>query len=280
MCRLHWQKILPPPTPGRGGVEVVVWRRLQQDAPLLWHEGGELAAVIEAKFSDVPKKRGKNNRAVSGGGEKPGQDENDQDAAACKHAGPSSRHKVKKVLDVKRSNAISILLSQMPSIGEIVAAIWALDDAVLSRDNIDALLLQMPSPEETALVQTVTAEAGGAELVTWDKPERFVLELANIPQAAERLKLWQLRHNCSDRVRSVKGTCELISSAFQQLRTSTALVAFVSVALSVGNFMNHGHLRGNAIAFELSTLNMLRSTLGPFFFCQREIVAELHPFPH
>ena len=46
-----------------------------------------------------------------------------------------------------------------------------------------------------------------------------------------------------------------------QVRSSSALPALVAVTLSVGNFMNHGHLRGNAQAFDLATLAMLSKIL-------------------
>ena len=36
-------------------------------------------------------------------------------------------------------------------------------------------------------------------MVNWDKPERFILAMGGIPQVAQRLKLWQLKHNCADR---------------------------------------------------------------------------------
>jgi hypothetical protein len=66
---------------------------------------------------------------------------------------------------MKRSNALGILLSKMPAIAAMVAAIWALDDTVLSRDQIEALLLQLPSKEEIALVRAETKAAGGAAAV-------------------------------------------------------------------------------------------------------------------
>jgi hypothetical protein len=72
----------------------------------------------------------------------------------------AGKNKIKTVLDMKRSNAIGILLSKMPDIDAIVAAIWGLDDSVLSRDNVDALLLQVPTSEEVAMVQSENHNAG------------------------------------------------------------------------------------------------------------------------
>ena len=70
-----------------------------------------------------------------------------------------------QVLEMKRSNALGILLSKMPAIAAMVAAIWSLDDAVLSRDQIEALLLQLPSKDEVALVRAESKAAGGAAAV-------------------------------------------------------------------------------------------------------------------
>ena len=116
MRRLHWHKISPAPsTPGGPAAHDVVWQRFKSEVQPGWDEGGELSAVLEAKFTDVPKKRG----SKKGGGAEEG------DGGGAKDG---RKNKVKSVLEMKRSNALGILLSKMPEIDAIVAAIWSLDD--------------------------------------------------------------------------------------------------------------------------------------------------------
>ena len=50
-----------------------------------------------------------------------------------------------------------------------------------------------------------------------DEPERFVLAVGGIPHVRQRLRLWQLRHNCSERVAAVKSACGLLLAAFAQV---------------------------------------------------------------
>ena len=50
-----------------------------------------------------------------------------------------------------------------------------------------------------------------------DKPERFVLAVGGLPHVRPRLRLWQLRHNCAERVAAVKSACGLLLAAFAQV---------------------------------------------------------------
>lgn len=157
---------------------------------------------------------------------------------------------------MKRSNAIGILLSKLPPIHEIVAAVKTLDDGVLSADLVEGLQQQLPPKEEIAAVR-----AEDAQDVTWDKPERLVLALDDIPQVGDRLRTWQVLKDFDQRAASTQQKASVLLAALDQIRTSRALSAVMGVTLTVGNFMNHGHLRGNARGFDVSTLPMLKSTL-------------------
>jgi hypothetical protein len=133
MRRLHWQKTLPAYT--ASAASQVVWLRMKKEVPAAWDDGlqDELAGMLEANFSDLPKPRGKQRHS----------------APAASHAHTHApKQAVKRLLEVKRSNGIAILLSQLPEIEQLVAAIWALDDSVLPRDLLEALIKQLPTREE------------------------------------------------------------------------------------------------------------------------------------
>ena len=39
--------------------------------------------------------------------------------------------------------------------------------------------------------------------VKWDRPEGFILAIADIPDLRQRLEVWLLRHTCADRLAAV-----------------------------------------------------------------------------
>ena len=61
-----------------------------------------------------------------------------------------------------------------------------------------------------------------------DKPERFVLAVGGLPHVRPRLRLWQLRHNCAERVAAVKSACGLLLAAFAQVLVSSDVDVHVS----------------------------------------------------
>ena len=156
MRRLHWQKTLPAYT--ASAASQVVWLRMKKEVPVAWDDGlqDELAGMLEANFSDLPKPRKQRHSAP---------------AASHAHT-HAPKQAVKRLLEVKRSNGIAILLSQLPEIEQLVGAIWALDDSVLPRDLLEALIKQLPTREEEMLVLSEMQTVGEEHAIKWDKPER------------------------------------------------------------------------------------------------------------
>ena len=62
------------------------------------------------------------------------------------------------------------------------------------------------------------------------------------------IRMWRYTHT----------SCTHAYLSRAQVQESSALTAIVGVTLAVGNHLNHGHLRGNALAFDLSVLAQLR----------------------
>jgi len=74
-----------------------------------------------------------------------------------------------KVLEPKRSNAVGILISTLPSLKEIKSAIALLDESKLSREQVEQIRIQLATPEEMEQIQS----QDGPD-VRWDKPENFL----------------------------------------------------------------------------------------------------------
>eukprot|EP01097_Dermamoeba_algensis_P009101 TRINITY_DN6286_c0_g2_i1.p1 TRINITY_DN6286_c0_g2~~TRINITY_DN6286_c0_g2_i1.p1 ORF type:complete len:147 (+),score=34.80 TRINITY_DN6286_c0_g2_i1:211-651(+) len=96
----------------------------------------------------------------------------------------SSKPKVVSLLDTKRSNNISIMLSRFKEVSheEIKNAIMSLNEYMLSVDNILALKQFSPTAEEIDSLRNYTGEK---ELL--GVPEKFLLHMATVPKLESRL---------------------------------------------------------------------------------------------
>ncbi|KAK6043851.1 hypothetical protein COOONC_18643, partial [Cooperia oncophora] len=89
---------------------------------------------------------------------------------------------------MKRSQAISIVLTKLPPINVIPTAIMKFDSMVLNKDGIEKILkTMMPTAKEVEEIQEKQLENPDMQLGI---PEQFVLMLSKIPCLLERLKLW------------------------------------------------------------------------------------------
>jgi hypothetical protein len=144
---LHWKRILVDPLPSDkptdkaaadgadgapasapAGDEKTEKEEKPPPKPTLWQLVNEVpfrVADFEAAFgAALPGGKG----GEDGGGSKP------------------LKPAITKALDPKRSNAVAIMMSSLPPIHEVKAAIGALDERVLSREQLDKVP-RSPSPQ-------------------------------------------------------------------------------------------------------------------------------------
>eukprot|EP01113_Clastostelium_recurvatum_P019216 TRINITY_DN2268_c0_g1_i1.p1 TRINITY_DN2268_c0_g1~~TRINITY_DN2268_c0_g1_i1.p1 ORF type:complete len:852 (+),score=288.21 TRINITY_DN2268_c0_g1_i1:515-3070(+) len=242
MKALFWDRIvLPPkeeraaasaaagggskPPPAGGGAGVSVWDLVQEIQIDL--------ADFEANFSAAQKK----------------QVEKESEAII-------NTKKAVSVLDGKRSNAVAIMLSKMPDLNELVVAVQDMDDDILSTENLEALVANMPNSEEVAAVKGAVT---GPDAIL-DKPERFVMKISSITKPNERIKCWLFMKTFEEKKKGVFVPLVRVKTACHQLKNYEPLRVIMGAVLTCGNYLNAGTNRGQADGFSLAILPKIADT--------------------
>lgn len=160
-----------------------------------------------------------------------------------------------RVLDMKMSNSLGIMLSRLPPPTAIRDAIVACDENDLNKEQIDAILKQLPTPE---IIQEINDACGASPDQELDKPEKYMKLIATIPRLEVRLKCWAFKLSFIDVVLDVEEDFVKIKQASKDLQKSEQLKNIVAVTISLGNHMNAGNARRErADGFDIDILPRL-----------------------
>lgn len=174
---------------------------------------------------------------------------------------PSTKKAMKNLLDPKRSQNMTIMLSKFRNITPkaIAKAILELDTSAFEQSVIQVMLDQVPTPEEQRSVKKYFEENGG-DSSKLDKAENYVLETAKVPLMAARLNLMLILLSLDDVQHAVESGTNLIFSSTMQLQGSARYRRLMHVILTVGNLLNKGSKKSSAVGFRLSSLSKLIQT--------------------
>ena len=163
------------------------------------------------------------------------------------------------MLDPKRSNAVGILISRLPSISEIRSAIAALDEAALGREQLEQVLMQMPTAEEEEALKAMD----GPDVV-WDKPDAFLRMLLSVPRVTSRLRSWSIQRAFEERAAEVEAPLETLRRAYEGLCESEGLRALLATLLAFGKPV---HPVCEPLRFmDRARRRLLCAPLGPLFW--------------
>jgi hypothetical protein len=172
----------------------------------------------------------------------------------------SSAVVVGRVLDIKRSNSLGILLSKLGNFSDVLSGILCFDDGAIPKNLRDALLHAWPTAEDVSLVLSYVEDlrkSDASAVDKLDKPERFVYEVSERTEAEAMLRIWCLRDSVVEIGSSIASQCGIVNKACSSIGRSEALKAFLAVVLTLGNTMNRGSAVGSAYGFDISILNTL-----------------------
>ena len=174
--------------------------------------------------------------------------------SAEKAAQKSKQVALIKVLDQKRSEAVGIFLSGLHlSIEDIVSAVYDLEDDVLDSDGLKSLSEMKATPEELAAIK---AHPDHSML---DRPEAFLLQLAELEHFEERCKCLAFRSSFDEIMEEMFAKVDLFTKVCDALVSWESVTKVFGIILAVGNFLNGGSLaRGQADGFKLDILPKLK----------------------
>ena len=158
-----------------------------------------------------------------------------------------------QLLEAKRSTSVGIAMKRITD-GlqgkELRDALMEVDENVLPLEVIPMVIEIVPTADEKRQLLEYTGD-----LSTLDKPEQLLRSLAHIPRLEARLKAMAFKAQLEldmdgvlmQQIDDLKAACELV-------RDSKELHALMAIVLDVGNALNAGTAKGNAVGFKLSTL--------------------------
>ncbi|KAJ9582147.1 hypothetical protein L9F63_003489, partial [Diploptera punctata] len=163
-----------------------------------------------------------------------------------------------KILDSKRSQSVGILASCLHcEFTEIENGIFlvTVENANIARIH-NFCVVYRPTDEELSMIREHVSTKPNVPL---DKPEQFLMELADIPSFADRIACFVFQSEFDDNVSSIESKLNNLKSTCQFLTTSESLKKVMAIILTLGNYMNGGNMtRGQADGFGLEILPKLR----------------------
>jgi hypothetical protein len=99
----------------------------------------------------------------------------------------------------KRAQSIGITIAKMPAVEKIAVALQVMDDKILQRNHIAALLREFITDEELSEL-TGMDEPG----VVWEKQETFMLALSKVELAKLKMQVWNFTFDFTENYENVK----------------------------------------------------------------------------
>ena len=157
----------------------------------------------------------------------------------------------KKFLDPKRTQEVTIIVTKLPEPEEVGKALITLDQSVLNADQVDGLLKILITSEELKLYKSMGEDGN------WDKGERYLVKINDIPNHQIKLRIWSLTNKFEEKLPGVTESLEYMVSACDEIKNNKHFKLILSIILGLGNILNGGSNRGQADGFSLDLLNKL-----------------------
>ncbi|KAM0843525.1 hypothetical protein ACQ4PT_057652 [Festuca glaucescens] len=131
----------------------------------------------------------------------------------------------------------------------------ALDDSVLDADQVENLIKFCPTKEEMELLKNYTGDKDSL-----GKCEQFFLELMKVPRVESKFRIFAFKIQFQSQIRDVRRNLQTVASACEELRGSEKLKVIMKNILLIGNTLNEGTPRGQAVGFRLDSILKLVET--------------------
>ncbi|KAI4876967.1 hypothetical protein NFI96_013284, partial [Prochilodus magdalenae] len=139
-------------------------------------------------------------------------------------------------------------------------AILNMDNAVVDLETLQALYENRAQKEEMDQIERHTkSNAEKEKAKPLDKPEQFLLQLAEIPQFSGRVFCILFQSTFTECISNVQRKVHLLQRVCTALQSGEGVLQVLGLVLAFGNFMNGGNRsRGQADGFTLDILPKLK----------------------
>lgn len=163
-------------------------------------------------------------------------------------------------VDSKRLQNVGIFVSSFKhTFREMAEAILMVNEGVIDAEMALKLMENAPSNEELKdIVSFIDSGKGVDKLENVDK---FFYQLSFVPQLTARLSCIAFKLNFESKATELKVAALRVKKANRELeKAQEPMKEVLETILAMGNFLNSGTNRGNALGFQLLSLNQLMAT--------------------
>ena len=162
-----------------------------------------------------------------------------------------SKVEVKKFLDTKRTQEVSVIRTKLPEPEVVGNALITFDQSLLNSEQVDGLLKILITKEELEMYKNM-GEGG-----TWDKGEKYIIKINDIPNHKTKLEIWSLTNKFQEKLPGMTESLKYMIGACEEIKTNQHFKLVLSVILGLGNILNGGSTKGQADGFGLDLLKKL-----------------------
>jgi hypothetical protein len=161
----------------------------------------------------------------------------------------------KKFLDPKRTQEVSVIITKLPPPEKVEEALATFNKKILNTDQVEGLQKVLITDEELKAYKSMGEDG------EWDRGEKYLVKLNNIPNHKVKLKIWFTMSKLEEKLPGVTESLEYTISACDEIKNSSHFKLVLSLILSVGNILNwDSKVRGQADGFSLDLLSKLPLT--------------------
>jgi len=145
-------------------------------------------------------------------------------------------------------------MAKMPPIVKVEEALKNMDEKLLSKSQIDALLREYLKDEEISEYESIN-EPG----IQWEKQEEYMIGLHIIPSSKLKLAIWGYVLEYQEGYESTMLNTNMLSKACNEIYKNKLIQQIFTYILTIGNILNAGSPKGQADGFSLDALPKLSS---------------------
>ncbi len=160
------------------------------------------------------------------------------------------------LLDMKRSNNLNIVLSQFRDLSydDLRDAIAKCDSSKLSSERLSMLVNYLPTEEEITLLHDYQGDRSKL-----GKAEQFFIAMLELPRYGAKVEGFYTRSEFDTRIAELSGSVSSLRDAAREISQGHEFRYVLEAILKIGNFLNSGTARGNAMGFKLDALSKLKT---------------------
>ena len=158
---------------------------------------------------------------------------------------------VKKFLDSKRTQEVSIIRTKLPEPEVVANALIIFDQSLLNGEQVDGLIKILITKEELETYKNMGEDGN------WDKGEKYIVKINDIPNHKTKLNIWSLINKFEDKLPGMIESLKYMVDACDEIKSSKHFKLILSIILGLGNILNGGSNRGQADGFNFDLLKKL-----------------------